>query len=147
MINTLHSIIKKGVTVSIFLFPFFSVCAVAEESKKIAEPISATNILQIFFWLAIVVSIIVFLTWMLKKFSGVNTNLSGTIKLVAGIHVGQREKLALVQVGQKQILIGITQSKITKLHVMEENVEISEQKMNTTGTFAEKLRQAMNKGK
>lgn len=138
----------KGVTVGIILFPFFSAYAESDVLQTVVEPVSVTNVLQIFFWLVIIILIIVLLTWMLKKISGININSSGTIKIVTSIHVGQREKVTLVQVGDKQILLGITPSSITNLHVMENNIELTEQTSNINyGTFAEKLRNAMNKEK
>ena len=148
MISFYKIFLYKGVTVVIFLFPFFSALAnTTDSSKPAVEPVSVSNILQIFLWLAIVVSVIVFLTWMIKKVSGINANLSGTIKVVSGVHVGQREKIALVQVGEKQILVGITSTAITKLHELEKNVELPDTNSTSTGTFAEKLKLAISKGK
>jgi flagellar protein FliO/FliZ len=147
MTNLYNNVFNKGVTVYAILFPFFSAHAATESAPPTAEPVSVSSILQVFLWLVIVVLIIVLLTWMLKKISGVNTNLTGTIKIVSGVHVGQREKIALVQVGDKQILVGITPSTITKLHVMEENVEILNPRQTPTANFSEKLKQAITTGK
>ena len=148
MISFYKIFLYKGVTVVIFLFPFFSALAnTTDSSKPAVEPVSVSNILQIFLWLAIVVSVIVFLTWMIKKVSGINANLSGTIKVVSGVHVGQREKIALVQVGEKQILVGITSTAITKLYELEKNIELPDTNSTSTGTFAEKLKLAISKGK
>jgi len=148
MISLYKIVLNKGVTVAIFLFPFFSAIANTTDGNTPAvESVSVSNILQIFLWLAIVVSVIVFLTWMIKKVSGINTNLSGTIKVVSGVHVGQREKIALVQVGEKQILVGITTTAITKLHELEKNIELPVANTTSTGTFAEKLKLAISKGK
>lgn len=140
--------LNKGATVCFMLFPFFSALADSDTVNQDVKPVSVTSVLQIFFWLAIVVLIIVLLKWMLKKISGVNTNLIGNIKVISGVHVGQREKIALVQVGDKQILVGITPTNISKLHVMEENIEVVDS-INTlsNGSFAEKLRHALIKEK
>lgn len=135
----------KGVTVGVMLFPFFSLHAEEAAQKSVSAPVSVGNILQIFFWLVIVVLLIVLVTWILKRFSGMNSSHPGVLRLITGIHVGQREKIALIQIGDKQILVGITPSTITKLHILDENVEVPDTTKVLPGSFAEKLRLAISK--
>ena len=58
-----------------------------------------------------------------------------------------REKVVLIKVGNKQLLLGVTPSRIDKLLELEgEDKLFQEQKHNDGSEFAQKLLQAM-KGK
>ncbi|MBD3669923.1 MAG: flagellar biosynthetic protein FliO, partial [Gammaproteobacteria bacterium] len=92
-----------------------------------------------------VVLLIVFMAWMLKRINGFSTSMSGELKVIAGLNLGQREKIVLLKVGDKQLLVGVTPHTISTLHVLDESIQVSES--DTTGyqLFATKLKNAMNK--
>jgi len=110
-------------TLAIFMLPMPLVAnEVTEEIQRVPGVISAGSILQIVIGLFVVLVIIVGAGWLLKRFGGVGGMSNANLKVVAGITVGQREKIVIVQAGDAQILIGISPGSIRKLHVLERHI-------------------------
>ncbi len=92
--------------------------------------------------LLIVLGFLFAAAWLLRR-GGVITGNSGAIRIVAQTPVGTRERLVLVQVGEQQLLVGVTAQQIQLLHTLADPVVLPV----STGSnrFAEQLA-AMMKG-
>ncbi len=66
------------------------------------------------------------------------------VKMVAGISVGQKERVVLLQVGERQILVGVAPGNVNMLHVLEEGTELKVD-ANTRSNFADKLKSSLKK--
>lgn len=73
--------------------------------------------------LVLVIVIILFLAWVLKKMRlvGVHSN-DNRLTIVKQLTLGQRERIALIQVGDEQLLVGITQHNISLLSKLEQSL-------------------------
>ncbi len=79
-----------------------------------------------FLALMFILILIAFMTWILKR-SGLVVGKGGqVIKILATAPVGSKEKLALIEVGEQQVLIGITANQINKIMTLTEAVDIEE---------------------
>ncbi|GGY63687.1 flagellar biosynthetic protein FliO [Marinobacter zhanjiangensis] len=87
--------------------------------------------------LLVVVALIFGCAWLVKRMSGLTGMNSGTMKVVAVMGLGARERIALIDVAGTQILVGITPSAIRTLHVFDEPVVSPGQE--ASGDFARKL--------
>jgi flagellar protein FliO/FliZ len=87
--------------------------------------------------LLVVVALIFGCAWLVKRMSGLTGMNAGTIKVVAVMGLGARERIALIDVAGTQILVGITASAIRTLHVFDEPVVSPGQE--ASGDFARKL--------
>ena len=103
--------------------------------------IGVTNYIQMLFGLFAIVAFIFAVAWLIKRMGTLNPNHSSHLKIVAGISVGQREKIVVVQVMGEQLLVGITQSNIQLLNKLEK--PIPEQGTPSLGGFQDKLQTAM----
>jgi flagellar protein FliO/FliZ len=56
---------------------------------------------------------------------------------------GTRDRILLLQVGEEQILVGLTPGRIEKLHVMSQPIEVAEGEQIST-SFADKLNSLMS---
>jgi flagellar protein FliO/FliZ len=97
------------------------------------------NIIQVSMYLTVVVGLIICSAYVLKKLKGNGFQAQGPIKIVASLSLGMKEKLVLIQIGDKQqLLLGVSPEKIEKIQsfdvpiVLDEKVELSE--------FQEKLK-------
>ena len=80
---------------------------------------------------------------MLKRFNGVSGSISGDMRVVSSVSVGQRERAVLLQVGEQQILVGVGPGNVRTLHVFEEPaIEVAAQ---NTPSFAEVWKAATSK--
>ena len=82
-----------------------------------------SQIIQLLLGLGLVVGLIFGLAWVLRRMQN-QTGPRGNqaIQLLASQSLGARERLLLVQVGEEQVLLGLTAGRITPLHVLREPV-------------------------
>ncbi len=96
--------------------------------------------------LQLVLGLIFVLAWLMRRVQRAGPAGSQVIELVGSRALGPRDRLVLVQVGNEQVLLGVSPGSITALHVMNEPVAVPESR-NTTPEFARRLVEALgNKG-
>ena len=100
---------------------------------------------QMVFGLLLVVGLIFFLAWMLRRLQSTAVKGGQVIEIVGSRAIGPRDRLLLVQVGKEQILIGHTPGSIEALHVMAEPVEVPDGARQATPEFAQRLMELMGK--
>jgi flagellar protein FliO/FliZ len=84
----------------------------------------------------------VLVAWLLKRTNRFHTSANGQLKIIAGLALGARERIVLVQVGEQQLLVGITPQQIQTLHVLDKPID-SEETTPVSASFAENLNQAL----
>ncbi|WP_122034136.1 flagellar biosynthetic protein FliO [Aliivibrio sp. EL58] len=94
--------------------------------------------------LVFVIALILFFAWLLKRMRvpGVVGGSGSAMSIVKQLPVGTKERIAVVQVGEEQFLIGITSQNINMLSKLEKPLEISESKL---APFSAQLSQLMKK--
>ncbi|MCP5206446.1 MAG: flagellar biosynthetic protein FliO [Hahellaceae bacterium] len=107
-------------------------------------PSSATSLLSMVLGLLFVITLIVVVAWGVRRFSTLHASGGKHIKVLSATMIGARERLALVEVGDKRILIGVTPQQINTLHVFAKE-DIPDER--ETSDFARKLQEIMKKGK
>ncbi len=97
--------------------------------------------------LLVVLIIFAICVWAIKQLQSA-TQISGNrLHVVDGLSLGMREKLVLVQAGKKQLILGVTPSRIEMLHVLEGEDCLNKITFEPAeNSFAAKLKQVM-KGK
>lgn len=100
---------------------------------------------QMVFGLLLVVGLIFFLAWLLRRLQSTAVKGGQVIEIVGSRAIGPRDRLLLVQVGKEQILIGHTPGSIEALHVLAEPVDVPENARQATPEFAQRLMELMGK--
>lgn len=138
----------RNILVLILLAHQQSVMA-AESAGKIAtiEPVSSSYIGRITIGLALIILLIFLLAWVMKKMQLAPQSGQQLIKIISAISVGHRDRIALIQVGEEQILVGLTPGRIQKLHELKTVVEVSQSDLMNTAAFSEKFTQLMGRNK
>jgi len=103
-----------------------------------AEPFALSNILQMLAGLSFVVILILLLGWFYRRFGTPRAGNSGDFRIVAGISMGQRERVVMLQVGDRQILLGVGPGHVEKIHVFDEPV-INVTTPSGVDSFADRL--------
>lgn len=114
----------------------------AQSTLENHTEIGASNYVQMLFGLFAIVAFIFGIAWLIKRMGTLNPSHSSNLKIIAGLSVGQREKIVVVQVMDEQLLVGITQSNIQLLSKLEQPIPAPN--MHSLGGFQEKLQSAMN---
>lgn len=96
--------------------------AIIEKQAPIMEPLSFGSVLQVFAGLIAVLLLFGAVVYVLKRMGGFRSTRAGKLFVVDGLSVGTRDRVLLMQVGEKQILLGVSPSGIAPLHVFDEPV-------------------------
>ncbi|MBA6253822.1 MAG: flagellar protein FliO/FliZ [Colwellia sp.] len=72
--------------------------------------------------LAVLVAIVI-VAWLLKKLQVGGNSVNG-LKVVTSLNLGSKERLVVVQVGKKQLLLGVTGQQINILDTLAEPIEV-----------------------
>lgn len=108
------------------------------------DPVSPTYMMKLTLGLVAVVAIIFAIAWMLKRFNLTQQSQSGIIKIIAGLPLGTRDRIVLLQVGNDQILVGLSPGRMEKLHTLSDPV-IAEESNKFQTSFAQRINELMNK--
>ncbi|MDR9862177.1 MULTISPECIES: flagellar biosynthetic protein FliO [Pseudomonas] len=130
--------------------------ATAGTAATTAAPVAATapmvnsgvagQLTQLVFGLLLVLGLIFFLAWLLRRVQQAGPAGKGqVIELIGSRALGPRDRLMLVQVGNEQILLGLSPGTITALHVLKEPVEVPGGSEKATPEFAQHLLKILGK--
>lgn len=92
--------------------------------KSTASTQAIGSILQVFIGLLAVLVVIILAAVYLKKSVHLQLSGSGVIKLLSSISLSPRERVVLLQVGDEQILVGLSSAGVRTLHVLAHPVKI-----------------------
>ncbi len=131
-----------------------SVTSLAQAAAEVTAPAMASalpggggiagQLVQLLLGLLLVIGVIFLLAWLVRRMQQIVPRGGQVIQLLASQSLGARERLLLVQVGDEQILLGLTPGTITALHVMAQPVSaIATQP--ATPEFAQKLMELLGK--
>lgn len=127
----------------------FSAATLAEEAvaapRQAGKIVSSADVLQWMLALLLVLAIFLAVVWLLRKSGSLALINKGPLSVVAGLSLGMREKLVLVKVGEKQLLLGVTAGRIDKLLELEGEQRLFQAQAGQVdaGLFAKKLMQVM----
>lgn len=106
------------------------------------EPMSSPYLFKLTGGLILIVALIFALAWLLKKFNLNQQSHSGLIRIIAGLSIGTRDRIVLLQIGEEQILLGLTPGRIEKLHTLAQPLEVTGEQP-VSGSFASKINRLM----
>lgn len=117
----------------------------AAEEMTVIEPLSPSYLIKLTGGLILVVAVIFILAWLVKRLNLTQHSQNGLLRIVAGLAVGTKDRIVLLQVGEEQILLGLSPGRIEKLHTLSDPIIVEDNPHSTT-PFAQKLNKLMSKG-
>ena len=128
---------------------FYCGCAIAQSDDNpgtALEPLSSPYLLKLTGGLVLVVALIFALAWLVKKLNLNQQSNNGLMRIVTGMPLGTRDRLVVLQVGEEQILLGLTPGRIEKLHTLSRPLQVAE--TDAAGdSFAGKLNRILGERK
>ncbi|XOV88302.1 MAG: flagellar biosynthetic protein FliO [Pseudomonadota bacterium] len=79
---------------------------------------AAGLLLQMLVALVVVVGLIYALGWLLKRLQAGAATQSGSIRMLGGLSVGARERVVLLELDGKRILLGVTSTSVSPIVVL-----------------------------
>ena len=128
------------------LLALMTVPAAAQEAVPAVSPTSLFTgdyLLQVIGSFVVVILLLVGVLVLLRRFNGVSSQMSGNMRVISSVGVGQRERVVLLQVGEEQILVGVGPGNVRKIHAFDEPVV--EPSASTTPSFSDVWKVAMGK--
>ncbi len=102
----------------------------------------AGNLIQTTLGLLVVLLVIGVAAWAFKRFGNVHVGAQGRMKIIGGISLGARERAVLLQVGEQQLVIGVSPGRVQTLHVLDKPIPIENKPENKT-SFSSRLQAAV----
>ncbi|CAN7427094.1 flagellar biosynthetic protein FliO [Pseudomonas brassicacearum] len=138
----------KGFFAAAAMLPL-SVLAVEPVATAAAAPAAGSGVAgqlaQLVLGLLLVLGLIFFLAWLLRRVQQAGPAGKGqVIDIVGSRALGPRDRLVLVQVGNEQILLGLSPGTITALHVLKEPVQVPSAEQ-ASPEFAQRLMELLGK--
>lgn len=90
------------------------------------SPLNASSLFDVVAGLAFIIFLIFILAVLFRKFGSGSVGMGSLIKVIAAMSLGGRDRIALVSVGKKQMLLGISPGRIATLHVFDEAIDIQQ---------------------
>lgn len=103
------------------------------------------NLLQTTFGLLLVLALMLAVAWLFKRFSSYQVGAQGKMKIVGGVSLGTRERVVLLQVGDRQLLLGVAPGQIRTLHVLDQPLAPEEAPAENAQSFAARLQTALKR--
>jgi len=106
-------------------------------------PFSAGSLAQVLFGLGLVIALIFALAWFLRRINGGGGFGQPGLKVVATLPLSTRERVVLVQAGEKQLLLGVAPGRINLLQSFDQ--PIVEPVNAPVSQFANRLKEAVSR--
>jgi flagellar protein FliO/FliZ len=91
---------------------------------SVAPSVASTSILGSVLALVMVLLLIVALAWVLRRLQFSSMGRTGPIRIIASTALGLKERLVLVEIGEQQLLLGVTTSEISLLQRLETPIDV-----------------------
>lgn len=101
--------------------------------------VDGAKIFEMMIALIAVIAIIFACTHLLKRFAlAGGTAQTAAMKVISVLPLGNKEKLVLVEIGNKQVLLGVSAAGIQSLQTLDEPIEVSQ--LSESRNFANDLK-------
>jgi flagellar protein FliO/FliZ len=141
MKKNIHTISSTfGLASSLSADEILAATEVGGRASMLADPGLSGSLLQTTLGLFVVLAVIVAAAWVFKRFSNFKIGVQGQLKIVGGISLGTRERVVLLQVGEKQLVLGVTPGRVQTLHVLDEPLSAQ---APAGGDFADRLQEVI----
>ena len=97
---------------------------------------SGMDIVKVLGGLLIVVSAIGFTAWLMGKFSRMQSRMQNVIQVVGGVNVGNRERIVVVEVAGKWIVVGVANGQVSQIANLVKPADISLENDSSQGGIA-----------
>ncbi|SHM99580.1 flagellar biosynthetic protein FliO [Phytopseudomonas punonensis] len=132
------------ILLALLALPFTALAAESVSHAPAASGGIAGQLAQLVIGLLLVIGLIFLLAWMARRVQRLGPNNGKVIKIVATQALSPRDRLVLVQVGNEQVLLGLTPGRINSLHVMSEPVHLPDGEPAST-EFSQRLMELLGK--
>jgi flagellar protein FliO/FliZ len=115
-----------------------TVCLIALPQLVLAQgaedPLSYQVLLRMSGGLLLVVALVFAAAWGVRRYGRLPTAGNGTLQLLGGIAVGQRERVVLIRAGNERLLLGVAPGRVQMLHALEDETHEAPESVDADAT-------------
>lgn len=138
--STTANYVRRGLAAfGISAAPAF-VAAQEVEAPALQPPVGAADILSVGGSLALVIAAIMLCGWLYSRGQNLRVRGGGIINIVANQPLGPKERILLIEVAGKQLIVGVTASQVSKLHVFDGPVLHQPLRPQAGGSFGDRMK-------
>ena len=127
-------------------FPGLALALSESDPAEVLDPMSSVYLIKLTLGLVIVVVSIFAIAWGFKRLNLSSHSANSQLQIIATLALGTRDRIVVLEVGDEQLLLGVSPGKIEKLHLLSKPLEISQGEA-VSASFAQKLNQLMKQDK
>ncbi len=117
-----------------------------DKGRLVGSAVAAPEVWKLFSGMAVILVAVVVILWLLKRLGRMTMTANNQIQVLGGVSLGAREKLVLVQVADKQMVLGVAPGSVRTLYVLEQPISIEDTPPGPFGRLlSEKLRQVVQR--
>ena len=95
------------------------------------------GVLKMVLGLATVLAVMALITWLLKRMVPSVTNRQSLVRVVGGVSVGSRERVVLLEVAGRLLVVGVAPGRVTQLADLEmDAAQLAESALNASNPMA-----------
>ncbi|MET0232318.1 MAG: flagellar biosynthetic protein FliO [Rhodanobacteraceae bacterium] len=87
--------------------------------------LDAGGLLRVCLSLGVVIALILCAGYVLRRLQGGTVRSGGNLRALESIAIGMKERVVLVQAGEKQLLLGVAPGSVRTLHVFDEPIALA----------------------
>jgi len=114
----------------------------AEITRPVVSPLATLGKLAVA--LIIVLAVFYVFARVMRQMQSMQGGFHSGLKVVGALSLGQREKVVVVQAGDKQLVLGVTSTQVNTLHILENPLPASAGAVEL-GDFRQKLSAALKR--
>ena len=111
----------------------------SETAGKFNSPVSTSSIFQVFVGLIVILVIIGASAWLLRRFGRFSSFENDVLRIHSTLSMGPRDKIVLLQVGNQQILVGMTPGRMQTLCELAEPIDFPEGHLKQHATLPDNI--------
>jgi len=98
------------------LYSQTALCALTMPAPAVVESVDIVKWLG---GLIFVLAVFFLCVWLMRKTNLFNMHSNNQMQIIGGLSLGAKERLVLVQLGSKQLVLGVCPGRVETLHVLE----------------------------
>ncbi len=138
---------------SLLLVSIFSADPIFAEGVKTSLEVGApsqdltASMFKVIGGLLVVILAIFASAWFYRRFANMQSIGSESLKILGGLSITQKDRVILLQVGEEQLLVGVSPGRIQTLHVLNKPLDIEESGEQDKQKFSSQLNRAIKNWK
>lgn len=105
----------------------------------------AVGAVQVVFGLIAVVGVMMTLAWLFRRYAPGVGQSSGVARIIGGVSVGSRERVLVIQVADRWLVVGVTTGQISRIAELAASPAAVATAADEAPTFVDRLAQALGR--